>query len=925
MSTWATGDPAGVDVAQQPDQRRHVVDVLQHLAHGLQHDREARVATRHLEQGRRPLPLLPQRAAPPGIAPRQQQRPGGALAEPGGEQRRTADLVGDQLLDLVRLEHEQLRARRVGVGLRDAYDDAVVAGDGLTLDPEPFAQPGVDRERPGCVHLQAERRVQQHPPVAELVAEALDQQGAVVRHVAGGLPLLGQEGDQVVGRPDVEPRRAAAGDRVLRLRAGQLADEPPERLPQLGRTAQRVALPERQPPRLARCGTHHDPVVGDVLDPPAAGAEREHVADAGLVDHLLVELADPPAGGAVTDEEHPEQPAVGDGAAGGDRQPLGARTTGEPSAHPVPDDAGPQLGELLARVAAGQQVEGRFVGRARQRAERRRPAGQRVDLVDVELVDRRHRHDLLGEDVERVGGHRQLLDRAGAHPLHGDGCLEQVGPVLGQDHPAGDLADLVAGAPDPLHAARDRRRRLDLHDQVDGTHVDAELETAGGHHAGQPAGLEVVLDQGPLLLAHRSVVGAGQQPVGAAGRAGLGHHLGGHSRFGRLVAGAGGGDLVEPGGEPLGQPPGVGEHDRRPVLLDQVDDVLLDVGPDRRRGGRIGGRRLARHRCACRVRRPGAAQLAHVLDRDDHRQVELLVTGRLHHPGRRRAAEEARDLVGRPHRGRQPDPLGGTGEQRVEPLERQGEVGAPLGAGDRVHLVDDHRVHAAQRLAGPRGEHQEQRLGGGDQHVGWLGGQPAALVGRGVSGAGADPDLGRRQPQPPGGVLHARQGGPQVALDVDRERLQRRDVEHPAALLRLRGRGGVGTGELVEAPQERRQRLARPGRRHHQRVLAGADRVPGTQLGRRRLGERAGEPLPGEGREPVEHGRGVGGLGHGASLPRGADSRARSSTRERAYGRSGGAGYSTGTRAQLAPSSVLPSSRPPVLTSQSASPEAAAP
>ena len=82
-----------------------------------------------------------------------------------------------------------------------------------------------------------------------------------------------------------------------------------------------------------------------------------------------------------------------------------------------------------------------------------------------------------------------------------------------------------------------------------------------------------------------------------------------------------------------------------------------------------------------------------------------------------------------------PIALGGLVEQRVEPLERQRQVGAALGAGDRVHLVDDHRLDAAQRLARLRGEEQEQRLGRRDEDVGRRAGERAALVGRGVAGA----------------------------------------------------------------------------------------------------------------------------------------------------------------------------------------------
>ena len=99
-------------------------------------------------------------------------------------------------------------------------------------------------------------------------------------------------------------------------------------------------------------GGHQHPVVGDVLDPPAGGAEREDVADPGLVDHLLVELADPAPRPLAADEEDPEQAAVGDGAAAGDRQPLGARPAGQRAGDPVPHDPGAQLGELVGGVAA---------------------------------------------------------------------------------------------------------------------------------------------------------------------------------------------------------------------------------------------------------------------------------------------------------------------------------------------------------------------------------------------------------------------------------------------------------------------------------------------------------------------------------------------------------------------------------------------
>src|SRR2546430_1232000 len=87
-------------------------------------------------------------------------------------------------------------------------------------------------------------------------------------------------------------------------------------------------------------------VGGDVLDPPRAGAEHEHVADPRLVHHLLVQLTDPVRVAALAlwpGQEHAEQAAVGDGAAAGDREPLGAGPAVQGVGGPVPDQPGPQL------------------------------------------------------------------------------------------------------------------------------------------------------------------------------------------------------------------------------------------------------------------------------------------------------------------------------------------------------------------------------------------------------------------------------------------------------------------------------------------------------------------------------------------------------------------------------------------------------
>ena len=106
---------------------------------------------------------------------------------------------------------------------------------------------------------------------------------------------------------------------------------------------------------------------------------------------------------------------------------------------------------------------------------------------------------------------------------------------------------------------------------------------------------------------------------------------------------------------------------------------------------------------------------------------------------------------------------------------------------------------------------------------GRLAGEPASLVGRGVAGADGHLDVRQLGAQALRRLPDAGQRGAKVALDVDGERLERGDVEDPAAVQRvLRRRAG---GDPVEGPQERREGLAGAGRRDHEGVLPGGGRV----------------------------------------------------------------------------------------------------
>ncbi|PSK67650.1 hypothetical protein B0E53_00297 [Micromonospora sp. MH33] len=501
-------DLAGAEVAHQLGQRGLVEDVLEALPGGLQGDREVGVLAGHVEELGGALALLPERLPAARIAAGQQQGPGRALAEPGGEQRRGAHGLLDQLGDLLGVEDHHVGAGRLLGRVGQPDHDAVVGGHDLGVHPVALGEPAADGERPRAVDPGAEHRVHGEPPVAQLVAEPLDHHRAVVGQRPGGLLLLAQVAHEVAGGPVVQPAGPQRGHGVGVGLAQQRPDPGADGPAQLDRATELVALPERHPGGLAGGGGDQHPVGGDLLDPPGRRAEQEDVADPGLVDHLLVQLADP-GGPLGAGQEDPEQAPVGDGAAAGHGEPLRAGPAGEHVGRPVPHQSGPQLGEGGRRVAPGEHVEHRVQRRVGQLGEGSRAADQHGEVAEPPRLQGHHRHDLLGQHVQWVARVVQLLDGARAHPLGDHGAGEQVAAVLREDHAPGDRADLVPGPADPLQAGGDARRGLDLHDQVDRAHVDAQLQAGGGDHGRELPGLERLLDVLALLAGDAAVVGPG--------------------------------------------------------------------------------------------------------------------------------------------------------------------------------------------------------------------------------------------------------------------------------------------------------------------------------------------------------------------------------------------------------------------------------
>jgi hypothetical protein len=271
-------DLAPPGLGHEFDQPGEVEHVLEALAERLQDHRERAELGGHLEQARAPLPLLPQRRSASRPPLRQQQGAGRAFAEAAGEQRRVPQLGHHQLLDLLGLEQDRL-GRRGLVGLREPDHDPVVRVHGLDLEAETVPDPRLDRLGPGRVDLGPEGRMHAHPPVAKLVPEAFDHDGAVVGKHAGGVALLVQILDEVPGGELVQPggpEPLQAGGRGQRV---ELAQERAQGPAELDRPARRVPVPKRKGAGDPRGRHHHDAVVRDLDDPPAGCAQHDDVAE----------------------------------------------------------------------------------------------------------------------------------------------------------------------------------------------------------------------------------------------------------------------------------------------------------------------------------------------------------------------------------------------------------------------------------------------------------------------------------------------------------------------------------------------------------------------------------------------------------------------------------------------------------------------
>ena len=183
----------------------------------------------------------------------------------------------------------------------------------------------------------------------------------------------------------------------------------------------------------------------------------------------------------------------------------------------------------------------------------------------------------------------------------------------------------------------------------------------------------------------------------------------------------------------------------RAVRADQLEDARVDLRPDAEL--RASGAAAEPPGCCSSGSTSPIAAMSSTGTTTCRSSVlrtpaSTIVTGRGGAGRRRRARASASrpprkpaTTLQRPLRRRQPDALRRPVGQRLQALQRQRQVGAALGAGQGVDLVDDDPLDAAQRLPRLRGQQQVERLGRRDQDVRRALAEGAPLVGRRVAGA----------------------------------------------------------------------------------------------------------------------------------------------------------------------------------------------
>ena len=428
----------------------------------------------------------------------------------------------------------------------------------------------------------------------------------------------------------------------------------------------------------------------------------------------------------------------------------------------------PYLGVTLVapqRIAAGGDEIDDAVERLPVDARVGRSADDlRVKLVRVERRATGAAQNVLRQHVERAGEQRRRV--LGAEIIGFEGCpaLQHLEAVGGYQQRLRRLVHAVVGPADALRQPAGALRRTDMHDKIDVAPVDAEIQRRGGDDGAQAARLHRPLHLAALADIERAVMQRDRQRIVVHPPQFLEQHLGLAAR--------------------------VDEKQRGPVVAHRIVDF---------------GNGITRHVACPRHAHPGIedrnVRLGAAGNRDQFRKAA----------GRVLRHQPAPQLVRLGDGRRQADGLQ-AGDEAAQPRQPERQEMAAFRSHQRMQFIKHDVTQVAEEPLGIRGRDQQGKLfGRGQQDVRRRQLLALSLVDGRVAGARLH---GNRQ-------THLADRLAEVALDVDGERFQRRDIERVDATMRLARLALRPHRQIGQRGQEAGQRLAGAGRGDQQNRFSG--------------------------------------------------------------------------------------------------------
>ena len=365
----------------------------------------------------------------------------------------------------------------------------------------------------------------------------------------------------------------------------------------------------------------------------------------------------------------------------------------------------------------------------------------------------RHAQHMLRQHVERARAIDDGILGARHCGVERGAALQNFEAIARHQQCPRRLVEAVIGAANALDEAARALRRADVDDEIDVAPVDAQIQRRGAHDRAQSASGHGRFDLAPLRDIERTVMQRDRQVGVIDLPQRVEHQLGLHAR--------------------------VDEDECQLVRRDRLQDLA--------------------HRVACRV--TGPWQLAFALEQTNvghgaafgfHQIGEQDVA-----LGHRLRGEPSAQL-GRARHGRRQPGDDEARHQRAQARNPQRQQVAALGGGERMQFVEDHRLEASEKPGGLLArEQQGELLGCRQQNLGRVDALPLAATNGRVAGSRFDAH----------GQSHLGDGCEQVACDVDRQRLERRDIEHRQPRAATFGARRLG-GERDQAGEETGERLA---------------------------------------------------------------------------------------------------------------------